>query len=127
VYIQYVGFNAGAGSRTYSFQVIDTPRETRDFTVNVQSEAFRPTRLRLQDGPAICLARLRQELQGETEEARALAHLNIEEGDVQQYLELHRTSLENKRASRREVNGRYEQDSASVESDAMAIAKPQVS
>lgn len=129
MYIQYVGFDAAPGSRTYSFHVIDTPQETRDFTVAVQSKAFQAARLQLQDGPAICLARLKQELQGETQESRALGHLNIEERDVQQYLDLRhaRTSSRNRGASRRELNERYQQDSSSTESDVMAMAKPQVS
>jgi hypothetical protein len=129
VYIQYVGFDTAATARTYSFQVIDTPHEIRDFTVDVQSKAFQAARLQLQDGPAICLARLKQELQGETQESRALAHLNIEERDLQQFLDLRhtRTPSKNKSASRRELNERYQQDSPSAESNAVAIAKPQVS
>jgi len=56
MYIQYVGFNLAASSRIYNFDVIDT-KETREFTVKVQSTAFRPAGLKLQDGPAICFAR----------------------------------------------------------------------
>ena len=88
MYIQYVGFNVAASSRIYNFDVIDTA-ETREFTVKVQSEAFRPARLKLQDGPGICFARLKQELQGETQEARVEAHLSIGEQDIQEYLERH--------------------------------------
>ena len=82
--------NDAARSRIYNFDVIDTA-ETREFTVKVQSEAFRPARLKLQDGPGICFARLKQELQGETPEARGAAHLsiNIREQDIQEYLERH--------------------------------------
>ncbi len=88
MYIQYVGFNVAASSRTYNFDVLD-PKETREFTVQVQSEAFRPARLKLQDGPDICFSRLKQELQGETQESRTEAHLSIGEGDIQEYLEQH--------------------------------------
>ncbi len=88
MYIQYVGFNVAASSRTYNFDVLDT-KEAREFTVQVQSEAFRPARLKLQDGPGICFARLKQELQGETQEARTEAHLSIGERDIQEYLEQH--------------------------------------
>jgi formate dehydrogenase assembly factor FdhD len=90
MYIQYVGFNVASSSRIYNFDVIDTA-EVRKFTVKLQSDAFRPARLRLQDGPGICFARLKQELQGETPEARAAAHLsiNIREQDIQEYLERH--------------------------------------
>jgi hypothetical protein len=88
MYIQYVGFNVAASSRTYNFDVLD-PKEARQFTVQLQSEAFRPARLKLQDGPGICFARLKQELEGETQEARAEAHLSIRERDIQEYLEQH--------------------------------------
>ena len=88
MYIRYVGFNVTASCRTYNFDVIDTA-ETREFTVKVQSDAFRPARLKLQDGPDICFARLQQELQGETQESRAEAHLSIGEGDIQEYLGRH--------------------------------------
>ncbi len=90
MYIQYVGFNHATGSRIYNFDVIDTV-EAREFTVEVQSGAFRPAALKLQDGPGICFARLKQELQGETPEARAAAHssINIREQDIQEYLERH--------------------------------------
>lgn len=88
MYIQYVGFKLADSSRVYNFDVIDTA-EAREFTVNVQSEAFRPAGLKLQDGPDICFGRLKQELQAETQEARAEAHLNIGEPDIREYLERH--------------------------------------
>lgn len=85
MYIQYVGFNLEPDSRVYHFHVIDTS-EARQFTVQVQSEAFRPTCLKLQDGPGICYAHLERELQRETHESRADAHLSIAERDIQEYL-----------------------------------------
>ena len=87
--IQYVGFNVAASSRIYNFDVIDDTAEAREFTVKVQSGAFRPARLKLQDGPGICFARLKQELQGETQESRVEAQLSIGEQDIQEYLVLH--------------------------------------
>ena len=89
MYTQYVGFNVAASSRIYNFDVLDTREVPREFTVKVQSEAFRAARLKLQDGPAICFARLQEELQRETQESRAEAHLSIEEWDIQEYLEQH--------------------------------------
>jgi hypothetical protein len=86
MYIQYVGFNVAASSRIYNFDVVDR-RETGEFTVKVQSEAFRPAGLSLQDGPDICFARLKQKLQGQTPESRADAHLSIGEREIQEYLQ----------------------------------------
>ena len=100
MYIQYVGFDVAASSRIYNFHVIDTPGEAREFTVNIQSDAFRTARLKLQDGPAICFARLKQELQGETGASPAGNSLRIGERDIREYWELHhpRPPLEKKRS-----------------------------
>ena len=58
MYIQYVGFEVAASSRVYAFRVINAPDAARDFSVTVQSQAFRPDGLKIQDGPSICFARL---------------------------------------------------------------------
>ena len=88
MYIQYLGCSVAASSRTYKYDVLDT-KEKREFSVQVESEAFRPSGLRLQDGPDICFARLKQELEGETQESRAEGHLSIRKRDVAEYLEQH--------------------------------------
>lgn len=126
MYIQYVGFDAARSSRIYTFHVIDAPHEDREFTVSVQSEEFQAARLKLQDGPAICFARLKQELQGETEGVHAEAHLSIEEKDVQEYMERHypRTPFAHKRAPHRwvERNQADERSSSDTESGAPGSA-----
>ena len=88
MYIQYVGFNVAARSRTYNFDVLDN-KEAREFTVQVQSGAFRPAGLKLQDGPGICFARLQHELEGETPASRAEPHLGIREQDITEYVGRH--------------------------------------
>ena len=65
------------------------PHEARDFTVKVQFEEFRPNRLKLQDGPGICFARLAEELRVETLDSRTEAGLSIRERDIREYLERH--------------------------------------
>ena len=102
MYIQYVGFNVAANSRIYNYDVLDT-KEKREFTVQVESEAFRPSGLKLQDGPDICFARLKQALGGETQESRTEGHLSIRKRDVAEYLEQHypRQLLARKAASGR--------------------------
>lgn len=87
MYIQYLGFRVAAGCRIYDFHVVDAPNETREFTVRIQSEAVRPLSLKFQDGPGICFARLKRELEGETPESRLRPHLRIDEKDVQEYME----------------------------------------
>lgn len=85
MYIQYVGCDIAVSSRTYSFDVIDPSAENREFTVMVQSEAFRADGLKFQDGPGICFARLQLALDRETPELRAEAHLGIGAQDIQEY------------------------------------------
>lgn len=60
-YIQYVGFNVGGGSRFYNFDVVGKSEDAREFTVKLQSEAFRSSPLRFQDGPDICFKRVERE------------------------------------------------------------------
>ena len=89
MYIQYVGFDVAASSRAYTFRVIDAPAETREFTVKIQSGAFYSPPLKFQDGPGICFARLKQELEAETQESRSEPHLSIREHDIKEYLQRH--------------------------------------
>ena len=89
ILIQYNGFVVSPAARTYNFRVICVPGEERRFTVHVLLGSFRPTRLKFQDGPNICFARLKQELADETADSHAHASLNIGEQDIQNYLEHH--------------------------------------
>jgi hypothetical protein len=86
MYIQYVGFETAPTLRIYAFHVMDGQDAGRDFTVTVQADAFGPNRLKLQDGPGICFARLGQELRGEAQDTRAETHLMIGERDIKEYL-----------------------------------------
>jgi len=89
MYIQYLGCSVAASSRTYKYDVLDT-KEKREFSVQVESEAFRPAGLELQDGPSICFDRLKRELGAETQESRTEGHhLSIRGRDVAEYLEQH--------------------------------------
>jgi hypothetical protein len=87
--IQYIGFSVVAASRVYSFRASRAPEDIREFTVDVRSDAFRSTLLKFQDGPDICFARLRRELDRETHEERAESQLHVEEQDIQEYLQRH--------------------------------------
>jgi hypothetical protein len=88
MYIQYIGFTVSASSRIYNFDVLDV-KEKRQFTVKVRSEAFRPARLKIQDGPRICFDWLKQTLEAETEESRAAVDQSIGEREIDEYLEQH--------------------------------------
>jgi hypothetical protein len=87
MHIQYVGFHTAGIFRIYTFHVIDVPHEVREFTVKIQSEEFRPNRLKLQDGPGISYGRLAQELRRQLPESHMEACLIIGERDIADYLE----------------------------------------
>jgi hypothetical protein len=62
VIVQYLGFEAKALVREYSFHVRQASSETREFTLTIMNEAFSSRRVRFQDAPDICSARLHREL-----------------------------------------------------------------
>ena len=87
--IQYLGFDSSESSRIYTFNVIDAPHASREFTVEVQSKEFGENRLKFQDGPGICSARLQRQLMGGTPESRVEADLRIDDQDVREYRAQH--------------------------------------
>jgi len=87
MYIQYLGFSIEATSRVYAYHVIDPPQGNREFTVDVQTNAFHLPPLKIQDGPGMCFARLKQELDCETDDSPAETHLHITQGDIREYVE----------------------------------------
>ena len=87
MYIQYRGFSIEATSRVYAYHVLDPPQGSREFTVGVQTDAFRFSSLKIQDGPGMCYARLKQELDRETDDSPADTHLHITQYDIQVYTE----------------------------------------
>ena len=85
MFIQYRGFDSVVDSRIYTFHVINLPEESREFTVKVLSAEFCVGRLKFQDGPGVCMARLQRELDGETEASRAESQLSVLDQDVSEY------------------------------------------
>jgi hypothetical protein len=61
IIVQYVGFQAKALSREYTFHVRGAGEE-REFTLNIANEAFVSHRASYQDAPGICAERLQAEL-----------------------------------------------------------------
>jgi len=61
VNVQYVGFEAKALVREYSF-VVRQASGTEEFTLAIVNEAFSSHRVSYQDAPGICSAKLHREL-----------------------------------------------------------------
>lgn len=62
VNVQYMGFEAKALVREYSFLVRQALNETSEFTLTILNEAFNSRRVRYQDAPEICSLKLHREL-----------------------------------------------------------------
>lgn len=61
--IRYTGFEQTNNIRTYKFQAWQTGEENQEAIVTVDLALFRKHRITLQEGPALCLRIVRDELQ----------------------------------------------------------------
>lgn len=86
--VQYVGFEAKALVREYSFIVRQALNETSEFTLSIENEAFGSRRVRFQDAPEICSVRLHQELAAFGNHPPE-AHYHISETDLDDYRSSH--------------------------------------
>jgi hypothetical protein len=88
VNVQYVGFEAKALVREYSFIVRRALDVTSEFTLTIGNEAFGSRRVRFQDAPEICSLRLRHEL-AVFGNHPPQAHYHISESDLDDYRNSH--------------------------------------
>ncbi len=88
VNVQYVGFQAKALVREYSFLVRQALNETREFTLTIVNAAFNSRRVRYQDAPEICSLRLHRELAAFANRPPE-AHFRISELDLDEYRNSH--------------------------------------
>jgi hypothetical protein len=91
VNVQYVGFQAKALVREYSFIVRRALNEPSEFTLTIANEAFGSRRVRFQDAPEICSLRLHREL-AVFEKNPPRAHYSISESDLDDYRSAHTPS-----------------------------------
>jgi len=89
--VQYVGFEAKALVREYSFIVRRALNETSEFTLTIGNEAFGSRRVRFQDAPEICSLRLQREL-AVFENHPPQSHYRISETDLDDYRNSHTPS-----------------------------------
>ncbi len=89
--VQYVGFQAKALVREYSFVVRRALSEPTEFTLTIANEAFGSHRVRFQDAPEICSLRLHREL-AVFGTNPPHAHYRISESDLDDYRTAHAPS-----------------------------------
>jgi hypothetical protein len=88
VNVQYVGFQTKALVREYSFLVRRALDETSEFTLSILNEAFNSRRVRFQDAPGICSARLHRELAAFSNHPPQ-SHYCISEAELDEYRGAH--------------------------------------
>lgn len=88
VNVQYIGFEAKALVRVYSFVVRQALNETSEFTLTILNEAFDSRRVRYQDAPEICSLRLHRELATYSNHPPK-THYRISEIELDEYRNAH--------------------------------------
>ena len=88
IVVQFVGFEAGARARMYSFTVRDPSAEPRDFTLTIPNKAFEDHLISYQDAPDICSRKLRRELAAHANHPPE-TRLIITDGDLEDYRNSH--------------------------------------
>jgi hypothetical protein len=86
--IQYIGFEAKALVREYSFIVRRPLNETSEFTLTIRNDAFGSQGVRFQDAPEICSLRLHRELSVVGNDAPE-AHYRISQTELDDYRTAH--------------------------------------
>jgi hypothetical protein len=88
IIVQFVGFEAGACARVYSFTVREPSAEPRDFTLTILNRAFNDHLINYQDAPHICSLKLHRELAAYGNHPPE-THLDITDADLEDYRSTH--------------------------------------
>lgn len=88
--IQYIGFQLKPRGREYSYRVVDSRTEPREFTLTISNQAFHEKLVPYQDAASLCYQKLQKELAGESAEHPLHRHLTISNQDLDEYREKYR-------------------------------------
>jgi len=88
VRIEYVGFEAKPLVREYTFSVREPAGDAREFTLTILNQAFSERRVRFQDAPDVCSAKLKRELAAFANHPRN-THYRISDQDLEDYRSAH--------------------------------------
>ena len=88
IIVEFVGFDAGAHARVYSFTVREPSAEPRDFTLTISNRAFHDHLISYQDAPDICSRKLRRELAAYGNHPPE-TRLDITDADLEDYRSSH--------------------------------------
>jgi hypothetical protein len=90
LHIQYLGFELKPRGRVYSYRVVDTKSEAREFTLSISNQAFVDSNVPYQDAASLCYQKLQKELSAETSEQPLPNHYTISGQDLDDYRDKHR-------------------------------------
>jgi hypothetical protein len=88
--VQYTGFQVRPRGRVYSYRVVASKSEPREFTLTISNRAFQDKRVPYQDGAEICYQKLQRELLTETAGGPIQSSFVISDDELDLYLETHR-------------------------------------
>ena len=88
IIMQFVGFEAKALVREYTFTVREPASEPREFTLTISNQAFNDRRVRYQDAPDVCSHRLRRELAASANHPPD-THYGITDAELEDYRSAH--------------------------------------
>lgn len=86
--VQFLGFEVKALAREYIFTVRESSTERREFTFAISNEDFDGHRVRYQDAPDVCSAKLQRELAIHANHPPG-TYYQISEADLEDYRNTH--------------------------------------
>ncbi len=87
--IQYVGYQAQLNARTYTFRVLEALVEAREFKASIKTEDLLNSKFKDQDLPDLCFAKLKFDLDYETEEHPLPLGFTVSDAELRRYVEEH--------------------------------------
>ncbi len=87
--IQFLGFEQNLQCRTYSFRVIETLKQDREFQLSVDHQSLASSRFKFQDIPDLCFSKLKRDLAFETTEQIVPLRIRVSEDELKQYIADH--------------------------------------
>ena len=87
--IQYLGFEQDLKCRRYTFRVIETSKEDREFQLSVENQAVVASKFKFQDIPDLCFSRLKRELACEKSGDFVALQSFVSEIELNQYIAEH--------------------------------------
>lgn len=88
-HVEYLGFKSNKSTREYTLRVRRVDDDDKDFTVVIDNNAFRDNRVRYQDGPEICFAKLQRELSSCADGSFPASKLKVSDAELDAYREAH--------------------------------------